>query len=131
MTDTERVRATPTNNTPDQTAELRQQILKAGLVRKGLVTFSQKQYSNGSASPLETKSQDIIEIGIDDLMQLIATDRQKAVERAELAERIDEVERTRYDAANKSGMTTPEWNKFEKRLYDRLAELQAAQEGTE
>lgn len=58
--------------------ELRANILKQGLVFKGSVTFSGKSYSNGTAS-VGMKSQDVVEIGIDDLMAIVSAHLQAAV----------------------------------------------------
>jgi hypothetical protein len=50
---------------------LRQQILKDGTVHYMTGAFSQKHYSNGTVSPIEHKAQEVVEIGIDDLMELV------------------------------------------------------------
>lgn len=63
---------------------LRKQILKAGKVRMPSVTISQKMYSNGMSSPIESKNQEIVEIGIDDLMVLVTAEVEKARQEAQL-----------------------------------------------
>lgn len=57
--------------------ELRKQILKSGKVCQSSWSVSAKMYSNGSRSPIKSKSQEIVEIGIDDLMGLIEQNRHK------------------------------------------------------
>lgn len=74
-----------TKHTPPlsvEQAELRQQILKAGTVRFATGSFAQKYYSNGTVSPIEQKVQEIVEIGIDTLMELITAQATAAQERA-------------------------------------------------
>jgi len=56
---------------------LRKEILKAGTVRMTKVVVSQKIYSNGYASELISKNQQVVEIGIDDLMGLIKQEVQE------------------------------------------------------
>lgn len=70
--------------TKDNT-ELRQAILKTGKVSKGRLTYSQEMYDSGFVGKLMCKSQDLVEIGIDDLMQLIA-DHDTKLEQELLAE---------------------------------------------
>ena len=55
----------------DARSELEKKIRKQGTVRFASGSFTQKYYSNGTASPIEHKVQEIIEIGIDDLMQAV------------------------------------------------------------
>ena len=78
---------------PKSKQQLREDILKAGKVRKASVTISQKMYSNGTSSPLETKNQDIVEIGIDALMQAFESFHTGEVERAVREARIDELDK--------------------------------------
>jgi hypothetical protein len=73
--------------TPQQDGDLREEILKAGTVRFASGSFIQKHYSNGTVSPIEHKVQEVVEIGIDDLMQLITL----RTRRAEIEGRIDEL----------------------------------------
>ena len=65
----------PSNSTPLSEQELREKLLKDYKVSKVSVTISQKIYSNNTVSPVEMKNQDIVEIGIDDLVDLILSDR--------------------------------------------------------
>lgn len=60
------------SNTPTpEEQKLREQILKQGKVSKAKVVYSQRMYDNGTMSPMVTSSQDIVEIGIEELMFLI------------------------------------------------------------
>jgi len=62
---------------------LKQQILKAGNVRFASGAFTQKHYSNGTVSPIEHKVQEIVEIGIDDLMHLVQAHTSAVLDRVE------------------------------------------------
>lgn len=57
----------------DETDELRKAILKKGTVKKSKITISQNFNSNGTVSPIKSSNQEIVEIGVDDLMHLITT----------------------------------------------------------
>ncbi len=70
-------------------AELREQILKLGTVRFAAGVFKQKQYDDGSVSKIEHSVQEIVEIGVDDLMQLIAAHNRTLI-KAILAEDVPE-----------------------------------------
>jgi hypothetical protein len=59
--------------------ELREKILKQGKVSKASATISQKMYENFTMSPLEIRNQDIVEIGIDDLITLFSTELEKEI----------------------------------------------------
>jgi len=65
----------PSNSTPLSEQERQRKLLKDYKVSKVSVTISQKIYSNNTVSPVEMKNQDIVEIGIDDLVDLILSDR--------------------------------------------------------
>ena len=68
--------------------QLRETILKDGKVTKGSVTFSQKIYSNNTESPVSVKSQEVVEIGIDDLMQAITATIEAEVARGKLEQTV-------------------------------------------
>lgn len=76
--------------------DLREQVLKAAKVSKASVTFSQKIYSNNTEGPIETTNQEIVEIGIDDLMQLIEAHEAAATQTARLNE-LSKVPTTKVD----------------------------------
>lgn len=72
----------PPDSTPDgDEIELRKAILKEATVKKAKITFSRKMYSNDTVSPVEMSNQDIVEIGIDDLMQLILAHTEAKIEK--------------------------------------------------
>lgn len=79
---------TPTDGNGEK--ELRQQILKAGTIRFASGSFTQKHFSDGTVSPIEHKVQEIVEIGLDDLMQLFhqQLEAKVAEARVELAEEL-------------------------------------------
>lgn len=74
--------------------EMRTAILKHGNVRKCKITVGRKLYSNGTISPVESKTQDIVEIGIDDLMDIVSAHLQAAV-----ADKNNEIVKLRADIA--------------------------------
>ncbi len=89
---------------PKDSTELRKAILKAGHVRMGKVTFQQKVYENGWSEPVTSGSQDIVEIGIDDLMQLIESYAStKAEAAAKLWDLLDDID-TLADAAKPNSL---------------------------
>lgn len=61
--------------------ELREKIVKEGRVKLAQVVFSQKLYSNNTTSPIEIHSQEIVEIGVDDLVNVIATTVREVLDR--------------------------------------------------
>lgn len=113
-------------DSPKDNDELREAILKQGTVKKAKITFSQKMYSNNTASPIEMSNQDIVEIGIDDLMHLISTHVVRA--------RVDELQGIRSSvhysdvlkhggAHNKGFNRAVRW--FHQNIDDRLAHLKS------
>lgn len=65
---------------PHPTDKLRTAILKTATVRRAKVTVSQKMFSNNTVSPPEMSNQEIVEIGIDDLMQVLRAHNKALVE---------------------------------------------------
>lgn len=112
----------------DTDTELRKQILKDGKVTEGSITFQQRSLSNGWSEPITIVNQDIVEIGIDDLMQLATAYADDRV----LEARIEE--RTQVQLDNYKGQTFSESTnyqaKFEKfiRNNERRLERLKAQE---
>jgi len=81
------------DNTRDR--ELRENILRVGKVTKGIITFSQKNYAKSDGSvwgePITIENQDIVEVGIDDLMKLINTHTKELL--AEIKSQLPEMEK--------------------------------------
>lgn len=114
-------------NSPKDNDELRQAILKKGTVRMAKITVSQNINSNGTVSPLKSSNQEVVEIGIDDLMHFITTHTLRALERARMWEQYaGDYEKRYYDIKLWSGEVYencwPNANTFHEGVIGKLIE---------